>query len=151
MTDSFWGAQLRARQIEGETGLTVRQQSEMPLDEWSRLNHGTTPVEHALAAIDAPYEREQAPAQTPAQPVQDPVTGQELDPNSQEYFLQWRAQRQSGGEGVGIMNAGGLEQSKTAVGRSAYSQSNVEPPTRIERAYVQTQQVQGRASLYQGN
>jgi hypothetical protein len=49
----FYMAQIRAREIDENTGITLVQQAEMPLDEWSRLAYGRTPAAAALAALQA--------------------------------------------------------------------------------------------------
>jgi DNA invertase Pin-like site-specific DNA recombinase len=52
----FYMAQSRAREIEENTGITLAQQAEMPLDEWSRLAYGQTPAQAALATFYAQDE-----------------------------------------------------------------------------------------------
>lgn len=61
-----------------------------------------------------------------AAPVQsDPLAG--LDPNSDEYFHAWRQQRSAGASQTGRSPSGGF-------GRTGYSNSNVQAPTRVSSA-----------------
>jgi hypothetical protein len=72
----------------------------------------------------------------PPEPALAPPESPGIDPNSDDYFHAWRANRTHGGEGFGIFGGSGLEQSKTAFGRSKYSQSNVVEPPRLTDRYV---------------
>lgn len=104
MSRDFWNAQLRARQVEEDTGISLADQANMPLDEWSRLAYGVTPAQAALAAINAQNEQPE-----PVEPVfTETVTGREpvgIDVNSDEFFLAWRQSRTSGGEGKGLFDS----------------------------------------------
>jgi hypothetical protein len=140
MTD-FWGAQLRAREIEEQTGLSLADQAKMPLDEWGRLAYGKTPAQAALAAVNAEHEEPQ-----PVEPVfTETATSPEpvgIDPDSPEFFHAWRKNRVSGGEGKGIFDSinSQSEEFRSAgrkhAGRTAWSTSNVVEPPRIEGRYL---------------
>lgn len=148
MTD-FWGAQLRAREIEELTGLSLAEQASMPLDEWSRLTHGKTPAQAALAAINA-QEHQEPPAALPdtaftqqAVPEPEGRTLEELALTDDDAWLAWRANRVSGGEGKGLLDSVGGSQSaefrsagRKHAGRTGWSTSNVTEPPRIEGRYV---------------
>jgi hypothetical protein len=142
----FYAAQLHARQIEEETGLSLADQAAMPLDEWARLAYGQTPAQAAIAALDA-RSVGSAPSAAPAQGAPDALqhparAPQSIDPNSAEYFHAWRAQRARGGEGVGIFDSvdSRSDAYATAVraqaGRGALSNSNVTEAPRLTGRYL---------------
>jgi hypothetical protein len=150
MTDYFTAAQVTARKVQEETGLTLAELAALPLDEWARLQGRPTPAEAAIAE----FNREQDSAQTPqastppapqppqASPAVPDAGPQGIDPNSQEYFLAWRAQRTSHGEGKGIFDSVGSQSDaytaavRAQAGRTAMSQSNVVEPPRLTDRYV---------------
>lgn len=79
--------------------------------------------------LQAPVVTEGEAAGYPPQPepVQQP---QGLDPDSEEFFHAWRQNRQSGGEGVGILSQPGrqawIEAARRQPARSAMQGANVE-------------------------
>jgi hypothetical protein len=111
-------AQLQARKIAEQTGLSMAEIASLSLDQFARLSGRPTPAEAARAAFEAQHEQVQAqapavPQSTPQPPDSQP---QGLDPDSPEFFHAWRAQRVSGGEGRGIFDSVG---SQSAEYRSA--------------------------------
>jgi hypothetical protein len=137
MANDFWGAQLRAREIEEETGLSLAEQASMPLDEWARLTHGMTPAQAALSAVNAQHEEPPAaPDSAFTQTVEEP---QGIDPDSDDFFLAWRKNRVSGGEGKGIFDSVGSQSPEYRAaaarhaGRTGYGQ---EVHAVVPRAFV---------------
>jgi hypothetical protein len=141
MSNAFERAQLAALKAQEETGLTLAELAALPLDEWARLTCGQTPAEAAIAAFNAeqnPAPQQQAPA--PAQTQAAEPMG--VDPNSQEYFRAWRAERKSGGEGKGIFDSVDSQSPEyvaaahAEIGRTGYSQSNVQEAPRLTNRYL---------------
>jgi hypothetical protein len=143
----YLAAQVRAQEIEAETGITVRQQAEMPLDEWSRLAFGRTPAQAALSALYGTEKDPHGAAQTANPPHTGDSTSQTYDAptaaqgrpfeelaneGGEDGFMAWRSQRQSQGEGIGLLNqpsAGAWQEASARhAGRSALIQSNVQGP-----------------------
>jgi hypothetical protein len=142
----FYAAQLHARQIEEETGLSLADQAAMPLDEWARLAYGQTPVQAAIAALDA-QSVGSTPAAAPAQgapdaPQQPARAPEGIDPDSAEHFHAWRAQRARGGEGVGIFDSVDSRSDayaaavRSQAGRGALSNANVREAPRLTGRYL---------------
>jgi hypothetical protein len=84
-----------------------------------------------------------APVQQPQNgPQTAPDAPQGIDPDSDEYFLTWRQNRVSGGEGKGIFDSVGSRSDAYAAGvrrhagRGALSSANVVEPPRVEGRYV---------------
>jgi hypothetical protein len=143
---------LTMQQIMEQTGLSAAELAAMPLDEYARLSGRQTPTEAALQALDRDYEV--SATQDQEQPPAPADAPQDLDPNSDDYFLAWRSQRARGGEGRGIFDGvdSHSDEYTAAVrqqaGRTAYSQGNVEQPARIERVFIQDSPVTGRTMGY---
>jgi hypothetical protein len=123
-------AQMLAYQRLAETGLSARELLEMDMSEYARATGRATPVQAALRALDAQHEEPQ-----PVEPVfSETVTSPEpqgLDPDSPDYFLAWRQNRASGGEGVGIFSGMGSQSAeyrssaRKHAGRTALGNANV--------------------------
>lgn len=157
MIDSrdYWMTQLRAREIEQATGISLAQQAEMALDEWARLAYGKTPAEAALAALQADageanqsqmrYSTSTAPnasrgrtallGEEGGSRTSPGISLEEAALTDPAAFAQWRASRKSSGENVGIFsgvvsNTAEYRQAAAArAGRNALVQSNVTGPT----------------------
>jgi hypothetical protein len=141
MTNDFYAAQLIARKMMEDTGMSAADVASLSLDEWARLSGRPTPAEAARAACEAQHET-QAPAAPQITPQPPESAPQGLDPDSPEFFHAWRAQRTRGGEGQGIFDSVGSQSQeyRTAAarqaGRTGWANSNVVEPPRIERAFV---------------
>ncbi len=170
----FYAAQLRAQQVMHETGLSLQQLAEMPLGEWSRLMHGQTPAQAAIAAYNREQDaREHAQPQAPAVPPSAQAdapqgrTLEELALNDHDAFLQWRQNRASGGgENKGIFDSVSSQSAeyrsaaRRQAGRTGWANSNVVEPPRIEGRYVRQddmidhrpshQRLSNAANLWQG-
>ena len=143
----FYAAQLRAQQIENETGISLADQAQMPLDEWSRLAYGVTPTEAALQALDAEFvppgqPRQEAPAQTAPQPAPEPQ-GVDVASLDMATYAQLRGQLgvgRSRQEGVGLLNQQGTqswaEAARAKSGRSGWQGRNVTESPRLDRVVV---------------
>ena len=136
-----------------ELGLTAQDIAAMPAAEFNRMfgYNRPTPAQAARAALEAQYAAQSA-TETPAEPTAaptpapaspaapDPFEG--LDPGSAEYFLAWRAQRPSGGEGRGIFDSVSSRSAeyqaaaRKQAGRTGWANSNVVEPPRIGRAFI---------------
>ncbi|MGH3247887.1 MAG: hypothetical protein ACRDOI_17030 [Trebonia sp.] len=139
MTD--YQAQLTARKIMEDTGLSARELAEMDMDAYARATGRPAPAQAALQALGA----QKAPAALPdaaftQQAVPEPQgqTLEELALTDDDAWLQWRQQR--GQEyGNGILGAHGLwaDAAKAKAGRSAMAgnRNTVEAP-RIGRAFI---------------
>lgn len=142
--DDFWAAQLTARRIEEETGLSLADQAAMPLDEWARLAYGKTPAQAALEALQA---QQQPPAQDATQtvPAEQPQAPQTPDFASMSLD-QYAQYRQAAGigqgrkENKGIFSAPGRQEYADAVrahsGRTSLANSNVVEPPRLTGRHV---------------
>jgi hypothetical protein len=125
-----------------ETGLTPAELLALPMDEYARATGRPTPTQAALRALDA-QQPPQAPQEAPEAPQAPETQPQGIDVNSDEYFLAWRSQRVSGGEGRGIFDsvssrsAEYLGAARAQSGRTAYSQGNVVEPPKLTGRYVQ--------------
>lgn len=126
MTD-YYQAQLIARQIMDDTGMTLDQVLKLDMGEYARLSGRPTPAQAALAALNE-QEHQEPPAPLPGtaftqQAVPEPqgVPLEELALTDDQAFLAWRQQRQSGGEGVGIFSGVGSrsEEYRAAAARHA--------------------------------
>jgi hypothetical protein len=124
-----------------DTGLTPAEILALPADEYARLSNRATPVESAVAALG--YADEPAAPSAPQSVPQPPAdAGQGIDPNSAEYFLAWRDNRVSGGEGRGIFDSVGSRSDaytsavRRHAGRGALSSANVVEPPRVDGRYV---------------
>ena len=151
----FWTAQLTARRIEDETGLTPAEQVALPLGEWSRLAYGRTPAQGALQALNSQDEPPQrAPGQDPAgvMAAQHPQHATE-DPGvdfRQMSLAEYALVRDQMGvgrsqkEGKGIFDSGSAssqsreyaDAARVQAGRTALSSANVVEPPRLEARYV---------------
>lgn len=139
MNSAYLAAQLTARRICEETGMSMADVAALPLDEWARLSGRATPAQAAIAAFEAQHEQAQPPAPaTPQSPPQAPESQpQGIDPDSYEYFLAWRASRTSGGEGRGIFDSVGSQSDtytsavRAQAGRTALSRANVQEAPRL--------------------
>ena len=150
----FWTAQLTARRIEDETGLTPAEQVALPLGEWSRLAYGRTPAQGALQALNSPDEPLDGPpgqdpagvmaAQHPEHTAEDP--GVDFRQMTLDEYALVREQL-----GVGrSMSARGIfdsdsvssqsreyaDAARVQAGRTALSSANVVEPPRLEARYV---------------
>jgi len=140
-----------------DTGLSTEDILKLDAGEYARLTGRMTPSEAAMAALgytDEPVPG--TPRQEPPAPAPQPQAApQGLDPNSNEYFHAWRANRVSGGEGKGIFDSTGtdawVQAARAKTGRTQYGQSNTQGAPQIGRAFVQHTQPEGRQSLYQGS
>jgi hypothetical protein len=171
MTD-FWTAQLRARQVMDETGLSLQQLAEMPLDEFARLTRGQTPAEAAIAAYNREQDiQEQAQPQAPAapqgapEPPESATQGVSVADMTMEQYALFRQQAGVGGReyGVGLLNQSGswANAARAKAGRSAMAgnRNTVESP-RLEGRYVRQddmidhrpshQRLSNAANLWQG-
>ena len=74
--NDFWAAQLTARQIQEDAGMTMDEVLKLDMAEYARLSHRPTPTQAALAAIDAQHERghQSAPA-APESAPEPPESG----------------------------------------------------------------------------
>lgn len=145
--DTFLAAQ-RLTGVYELSDLSPVEINRMSMSDYAKIRERAgLPAIDPFATAYAAYEHPESapPVSIPAQP-QPPADA----PHgvTDEQFLAWRAQRKRGGEGAGIFGGSGLEQSKTAFGRTQYSQSNVEQPARIERVFIQDSPVQGRTMGY---
>lgn len=144
MNSAYLAAQLTARRICEETGMSMADVAALPLDEYSRLSGRPTPAEAARAAITAQYEREQrqAPAvpQSPPQAPEDQPQGINLQDMSMDDYAQLRQQLGVGvsqKEGRGIFDSVASQSDvyrnavRAQAGRTALSNANVEPPSRL--------------------
>jgi hypothetical protein len=163
MTADFYAAQLQARQIQEDTGMTLDQILKLDMTEYARLTNRPTPTEAALEALgyDEPVpgrpRQEQAPA--PVQEPPQPPQGIDVSSLSMSDYAQLRSQLGMGGReyGVGIMNSGQGTSDWIAVaqrkaGRSAMQGQNVQEAARPDAGkYLGANEpVQGRALFYRG-
>lgn len=130
-------------------GFSADEIEAMPMIDYARIREraGLDPIDpytDAYAKYETLAPHGQDPAPAAAQALQEPPAGlpQGLDPNSDEYFLAWRAQRVSGGEGRGIFDSVGSRSDeytaavRNQVGRTAYGRQNVIEPPRLEGRYI---------------
>lgn len=144
--NDFWNAQLRARQVQEDTGISLADQAKMPLDEWSRLAYGMTPVQAALRALDA-QQSPQAPQEvsgTPQAPESDPV-GIDVSQLTIEQYAALRGQLgigKSRQEGRGIFDSVGsrsqayTDAARQQAGRTGWSTSNVVESPRLTNRHM---------------
>jgi hypothetical protein len=101
-----------------------------------------TPSEYARISGQHFGPVTEAPAPAPRAPedhAEEIPEPQGIDTNSQEYFLAWRAQRNSGGEGKGIFDSVSSQSeayrnaARAQSGRHGWITSNVEESPRIAR------------------
>jgi hypothetical protein len=147
MTD-FYSAQLIARKIMDDTGMTLDEVLKLDMDAYARLSGRPTPTRAALATLNA-----QAPQTTPEPPAALPDTAftqqavpapqgrtlEELALTDDNAWLAWRQNRARGGENIGIFgNAGSwADAARAKAGRSAMggTRNTIEAP-RIEGRYL---------------
>lgn len=134
---NFAEAQLQARKIAEQIGLSMAEIASLPIDEFARLSGRPTPAEAARAALEAQRgQYSPAPESTPQPPESTPVG---LDPDSPEFFHAWRANRVSGGEGRGIFDSVGSQSdeyrsaARKHAGRTGYGH---EAHAVVPRAFV---------------
>ena len=145
----FYEAQLQARKITEQTGLTMAEIASLPLPELARLSGRPTPAEAAIAAFKAQRAQVQpqasAASQSAPQPPESAPQGrplEELALTDDAAFRQWRAQRASGGENKGIFDSVGSQSgeyraaARRQSGRTGWVNSNVVEPPRIEGRYL---------------
>jgi hypothetical protein len=150
---------LAAQRMQDEFyGFSAGEIERMPMDVYQRLRARAglpevDPYRDAYAAYEPPGTPMTLPAPEAAQVNADAVQG--IDPNSDEYFLAWRQNRVSDGEGRGIFDSVGSQSAAyrqaTArqAGRTAYSQGNVVEPPRIEGRYVRQDDMRDTRSAAQ--
>ena len=154
-TQDAW---LRTQQMtETFSGFTAHEIATMPLDEFARLAGRQTIGQAATQAFDTEPpgrpRQEPAPAQSAPQPPAPEPGPPGMDPNSQEYFLAWRAQRQRGGEGRGIFDSVGSQSDeytaalRAQAGRTGWTTGNVVGSPRLERRYARQEQPDTRPAV----
>lgn len=169
----YYQAQLIARQIMEDTGMTLDQVLKLDMNDYARLSGRPTPVAAALSAVNV-QEHQEPPAALPdeaftQQAVPEPPgrTLEELALTNDDAWLAWRANRVSGGEGKGLLDSVGGSQSaefrsagRKHAGRTGWSTSNVTEPPRIEGRYLRhddqldhrsaAERLSNAANLWQG-
>jgi hypothetical protein len=168
MNNDYYAAQLRARQVAEETGLTLAEIAELPLDEWSRLTHGKTAAQAALEAIGSQVAP-QPPAALPdtafTQQAAPEPQGIDVNSLSMDQYAALRGQLgigQSRQEGIGILNQSGqswAEAARQQPGRSGWQNKNVTPAPSLTGRQVAAPAIDNRTraerftfpgSAYQG-
>ena len=144
MNEFYAHTMLNTQRLQEETGLTPAQILALPSDEYARLTGrlSMSQIAAQAAGTEPPGTPRQEPAPAETAPQPQPPEAQGIDPSSQEYFLAWRAQRVSGGEGKGIFDSiGSRSEEYTAAargqaGRTGWTTSNVVESPRLERRYA---------------
>lgn len=147
--NDYWAAQLQARQIQEDTGMTMDQILALPADEWARLTNRQTPAQAAIAALDAQFQghspapQQQAPA--PAQPPTQTQAPETPDFASMDMAT-YAAYREQAGIGRGAYGRGALDgtagtaewaaAARARTGRTGLSQHNVTDAPRLDGRYV---------------
>jgi hypothetical protein len=141
--DAFYSAQLRARQIMDETGMSEADILALDMDSYARLTNRQTPTQTALAALDAQYE--QAAPTRPTEPVapQSEPQGVTVQDMSLEQYAALRGQLGMTGReyGVGITNGAAgtgawAAAAKAKAGRHGWQGQNVTEAPRLENRTI---------------
>jgi hypothetical protein len=155
--DAYYSAQLRARQIMDETGMSLDDVLKLDMSEYARLTNRQTPTQAALAALadlDAQAPRQEAPTQPPAAPEIAPQ-GVSVQDMSFEQYAALRGQLGMTGReyGVGIMNGAAgtgawAAAAKAKAGRHGWENANSVEAPRLEGRTVlkQDQQLDTRSA-----
>lgn len=127
-----------------ETGLSAAELASLPMDEFLRVTGRPTMGEIAAQALGYAPEPHGTPRQehAPVQPTPEPEP-KGIDPNGEEYFHAWRANRTRGGEGQGIFHSVSSQSDQYSAaarrhaGRTAMGgSSNVVEPPRLTGRYL---------------
>lgn len=170
MLSEFERARLDAHEAANraaELGLTAQDIRDMPFDAYNRLFHPgrPTPAQAALQALDAQAVPAALPDSAFTQQAVPEPPGRTLEEVAltDDAFLQWRSQRQSGGEGRGIFDSVSSQSAEYRAaaarhaGRHGWVSSNVvEPPRLVGRQERQgdmidhrTQRLSNQANMWQ--
>jgi len=161
VTDAFTRAQLTARQLQEQTGLSLAELAALPLDEYSRLAYGQTPAEAAIAAYnreqDARFEQPQAPSPPRAAPAafDAPQGGTDVASLSMDEYAVLRSQLGMGhareyGRGI-LSDQGGtdawVQAAQRKAGRHGWQGRNVVEPPSITDRYVRQDDMRDARSV----